>query len=341
MKKKYLIITTINKPNKILKRIDILCKKYNLNVIVIGDKKSPLNFNLRYSNYFNLKKQKNFNFGFAKNCPINSYSRKNIGYLLAMSKGADIIIDSDDDNIPKKNFFTNFNRHQICLKLSNKKWVNVYNYFLKSNKLIWPRGFPLDEINKKSIIKGIKKKTDIPIQQYLTEIDPDVDAIYRLILSKQNLKFKKKIPLAISSNSFTPFNSQNTRWFKVSFPLLYLPSYCSFRSSDILRSFIALRILQNCGMSLGYFSPSNFQIRNKHNLIKDFEDENILYLDTKKIVNSIYKTKIPKDKKFMLKALYIIYKKLIQIHVFPKKEMLLLKKWINDVMKMDSTFRFK
>ena len=139
MNQKYLVITSINKPNKTLKRIDLLCKKNNFNIIIIGDKKSPKKFKLNNSLFYDLIKQNNLKFKLAKRCPINSYSRKNIGYLIAISKGAKIIIDTDDDNIPKKNFFQNFNQNQICLNLKNKKWVNIYNYFLKKSKNIWPR----------------------------------------------------------------------------------------------------------------------------------------------------------------------------------------------------------
>ena len=42
---------------------------------------------------------------FAKKCPINSYARKNIGYLISMKNRAKIIIETDDDNCPKKKFF--------------------------------------------------------------------------------------------------------------------------------------------------------------------------------------------------------------------------------------------
>ena len=41
---------------------------------------------------------------FAKICPENSYSRKNIGYLLSYIDKNEIIVETDDDNLPKKFF---------------------------------------------------------------------------------------------------------------------------------------------------------------------------------------------------------------------------------------------
>jgi hypothetical protein len=37
--------------------------------------------------------------------PSKHYARKNLGYLIAIKNGAEIIIETDDDNIPEKNFW--------------------------------------------------------------------------------------------------------------------------------------------------------------------------------------------------------------------------------------------
>ena len=54
---------------------------------------------------------------------------------------------------------------------------------------------------------------------------------------------------------------------------MYLPSYCSFRMTDIWRSYVAQRIAWECGWSVLYHEPTVWQERNEHNLMKDFEDE--------------------------------------------------------------------
>ena len=53
--------------------------------------------------------------------------------------------------------------------------------------------------------------------------------------------------------SFSPFNSQNTIWFKAIFPLLYLPVTCNMRCTDIWRGLIALNILQNDNKKILFF----------------------------------------------------------------------------------------
>ena len=72
-----------------------------------------------------------------------------------MKNNPQIIVETDDDNIPLKNFFSQKklqNKKRTILKKSG--WVNVYKYFSKEH--IWPRGFALEELNN-PIPKKMKK----------------------------------------------------------------------------------------------------------------------------------------------------------------------------------------
>ena len=100
-----LVITTINKPNQNIRNFSKNCKSKKWDFIVIGDSKSPKNYNLDYGNFFNINNQKKLKFKFAKICPDNHYARKNIGYLIAIKDQNDIIIETDDDNYPYQDFF--------------------------------------------------------------------------------------------------------------------------------------------------------------------------------------------------------------------------------------------
>ena len=124
-----LVVTTINKPNKNIRAFSKGSKDKKWDFIVIGDKKSPKNFKLDYGQYFSLKDQINIKLKFNKICPINNYARKNIGYLLAFKKNTEIIIETDDDNFPKKNFFSYRNLDHKTFEIMNKSWINIYNLF--------------------------------------------------------------------------------------------------------------------------------------------------------------------------------------------------------------------
>jgi len=322
-----LIITTINKLNKNLKNFDKLSHDKNWNFIVIGDKKSPKNFNLKYGKYYNLLKQKRTNIKFAKACPEHNYARKNIGYLLAIKNNSDVIIETDDDNYPKKNFFENKKLIHKCSEINNKDWINIYDLFTNSKTLVWPRGLPLSHVKKNKIKLTKKISKEFYIQQGVCEKNPDVDAIYRLINDKINIKFKQNYYVSLG-NSYSPFNSQNTIWFKKAFPLMYLPVTCSMRSTDIVRGLIALRIMNNDKKNILFFGTSMFQNRNEHNLYKDFEGEIPIYLHTKKILNLLFRLKLKKGFKNYLDNLMKCYTLLILNGLIKKKEIVYLKKWI-------------
>ena len=259
-----LVLTTINKVSRNILNIEKGCKKKGWELQIVGDNKSPKNFLLKYGNYTSLTEQLKLNLDYPKKVPINTYARKNVAYLLSIKNNSDVIIETDDDNYPMRDFFNDRSLVQNFLLVKNKGWINIYDIFKKDNSLIWPRGLPLNEILNKKKFKFIKKKNKCYIQQGLCNSNPDVDAIYRLINKKINIVFKSNLKIGISNQSISAFNSQNTTWFKEAFPLLYLPSYCSMRATDIWRSFIAQRVIFNDKKELMYHSSNVYQKRNPH-----------------------------------------------------------------------------
>jgi len=328
-----LVITTINKPNNNIRLFSKNSKKNKWDFIVIGDKKTPKNFKIKYGSYFNLNSQKKLSYEFAKKCPINSYARKNIGYLLSIKNKSDVIVETDDDNHPKKNFFEKKILTHSVKEIKNKSWVNIYDLFTKNKKKIWPRGLPLDYIDKNKIKLNQKKTQKFYLQQGVCENNPDVDAIYRLINNKINIKFKNNYFVSLGK-SLSPFNSQNTIWFKKIFPLMYLPVTCTMRSSDILRSLICLKILMNDKKKILFFGTTMAQNRNQHNLYKDFEDEIDLYLNNKKIINSILNVNLKIGEKNYLSNILECYKILIKKNFIHQNELKYLRAWMSDMKRL-------
>lgn len=328
------IITSINKLNRNIQNLSSNSKKKNWSFIIIGDKKSPKNFSLKYGKYYNIRDQKKTNINFAKICPLNSYARKNIGYLLAIKNKTEVIIETDDDNYPKKNFFTTPKLIHKVSEIMNKNWVNIYDLFLKEKKFIWPRGLPLNFVKKNKIRLTKKKKLQkFYLQQGVCDINPDVDAIYRLINEKINIKFKNNFFVSLGK-AYSPFNSQNTIWFKEIFPLLYLPVSCSMRATDIIRGLVAMKILQNDNKKALFYGTTVFQKRNEHNLFKDFEDEIPIYLNSKKIVEVLNGLKLKKGNKFYYENLLKCYKNLILHKIIDKKENVYLNSWLKSLKKI-------
>ena len=140
--------------------------------------------------------------------------------------------------------------------------------------------------------------------------------------------------MALGKNAWSPFNSQNTYWFKEAFPLMYLPSFCSFRMTDIWRSYVAQRISWECGWSILYHEPTVWQERNAHNLMKDFEDEIPGYSNNFNICKELQALALKPGQENICENLITCYQKLIDINVIGKEEMGLLKVWISDIGKL-------
>jgi len=325
-----LVITSISKPNEVLKQISKGCTEHQVNFILVGDKKSPDDFSLPGCNYYSLEQQKKSSFKFAKLCPENHYARKNIGYLLAMRNDSEIIIETDDDNIPLNSFWGKRDLRIKSYNISKMGWMNVYKYFTEN--IIWPRGFPLDAIHDEMPTLSQQKICTFvcPIQQGLADENPDVDAIFRLIMPlPQN--FEKNRSVILSDETWCPFNSQNTTWFKEAFALMYLPSYCSFRMTDIWRSFIAQRIAWTNDWGILYHAPTVYQRRNVHNLIKDFNDDIPGYLHNRKICEILQGLSLRVGKNYISENLLICYEGLVSHSFFDNAELDLLNTWIEDI----------
>jgi hypothetical protein len=315
----YCVITTINKPTK---AVEALYEKFGERLIVVLDEKTPKGWRHRDTIVTGLAEW--------PYAPLNHYSRKNMGYLIAIKNNPDLIYDTDDDNIPNSEWGLRFKETKAS-KSFGEGWFNAYEP-MTPNK-IWPRGFPLNHVNKGKELFGAKEAVVSSIQQGLADGEPDVDAIYRMTNNKPN-EFKYDRSIYLDKNTWCPFNSQSTWWFPDAYPLMYLPVNCSFRMTDIWRSFIAQRCLWEIGQGVTFHSPSEvYQERNEHDLMKDFEQEVPGYLLNEKIV------KILSDDNLILKSerpgiehtMFNCYGVLVDAGIFPKEELISLEKWLDDV----------
>jgi len=321
--KKFIVITTIFSPTEAVKKFSRF-KDWQL--IVVGDKKTPKDWKQNNAIYLSPQKQIDLFPKFAKGLPWNSYSRKNIGYLYAIKAGADIIADTDDDNIPysdwnkKVPFDDNFNTVQ------SRGFVNVYKYFTK--EFIWPRGYPLKRLLEKRKEKTQFRKHKIGIWQFLADREPDVDAIYRLTNNKQVI-FDKNPPIVLEKESVCPINTQNTLFIKELFPLLFLPPYVSMRFVDILKGLVAQPLMWQEGFRAGFGPATVMQKRNPHDYLKDFELEIPMYLHTEKTVYTAKKSIHPNQN--LHQNLLDVYTQLSKEGIVPKKAIDILKMWVKEI----------
>ncbi len=325
-----LVVTSIAAPNAALKLLAEGARANNWAFYIVGDAASPPDFSLSGARFLNVPDQLATGLATAAACPLRHYARKNVGYLLAMRDGASVIVESDDDNLPMPVFWRERSFTLPARVVAGGGWTNAYAYF--SDAPIWPRGFPLEFVRRPAPDFDDLPEAQVycPIQQGLADGDPDVDAVYRLTAPPPG-PFHKSRRIAISRGSWCPFNSQNTTWTRDAFPLLYLPAYCSFRMTDIWRSFVAQRIAFANGWSILFDEASMRQERNEHDLMRDFQDEIPGYLHNRRICEALAAVAVQPGVAAIPANLRLCYQALAAAGFLDQRELPLLEAWISDL----------
>jgi len=332
----YAIITTIQEPtNSVHILVDHLVDCGGV-LIVAGDLKGPLSYiggdgKPWPVEFLSLSTQQSSSFYLAEKLPFNHYARKNIAYLQAIVAGAPCIYETDDDNAPIEGWKP---RSEVLtearvIPVSVSRWVNVYRYFSPEN--IWPRGIPLDEIqNPVPETQMIKEPRFAPIQQGLVNDSPDVDAIWRLVMGR-SFSFERGESVYLEPGNWSPFNTQSTWWWPVAYPLLYIPSYCSFRMCDIWKSFVAQRCLWELGLGVVFHAAEVTQVRNPHDLMSDFRGEVSGYEGNRTICDILSDLRLYPGEDAVPRNLRSCYEGLVKKGFFPQSEMNLVDAWLVDL----------
>jgi hypothetical protein len=227
MSRKWAVCTTIFSPSEAIKGVVAL---QGWMVVVVGDT-SSVDFNFTAPNlvYLSVKDQQAFLAPLGQLgdlLPWKHFGRKNVGYLYAISQGAETIWDFDDDNVLKPYETPSMPPEDSIRTLSFDNATapceayNVYSDFLPTTARAglphaWPRGFPLDLIRKPcnyTLVPGEATANSIAVLQSLADNDPDVDGIFRLTRGVPfNFDRGVRHTIAVPQGAMTPWNAQVSR----------------------------------------------------------------------------------------------------------------------------------
>jgi len=293
--------------------------------------------------YLGVDEQNGLPYKTVKYLPYNSYTRKNIGYLYAIEHGAKVILDTDDDNepfgetirvLPAEAKLKALVRPDATHSRPLSNVVNPYSYFGRPD--VWPRGYPLQAVNVSEMqaVRTIKGIAAPYIQQGLADLDPDVDAIFRLTRpdALPNVEFDAdQDPVVIAPGTLCPFNSQNTVFHYNAFWGLPLPTTVNFRLTDIWRGYWAQRILWDIGGALSFLPPTVKQIRNAHNYLDDFEDEIPMYLTTNTFIDILLNYEKPSTGDTLFKRILTLANRIEEARLWKKHDVVVLEAWLQDL----------
>ena len=297
---KWIVITTINPPNQYT---DVLLSNAPdpWKIVVIGDIKTnnaswEIFKNSSKLVYLSIEDQLKLNYNINKYIPLNSYSRKNIGYLFAIQHGAKEIYETDDNIYMFGESLLNryIDKYVYYAENNNSLMINPYNFYGKPT--IWPRGFKIKDIEKDvntKFYRVVSRRTELNllIFQGLLNINPDVDSIFSYTRLKKdnsmNEIFYSFGCLMYLPGNFVPINSKNTRYLYDIFPCLALPITVSKRVSDIWRGYIMQRYAWIYNGTVLYNSPCANNQREYHNDSLDLIKEKDLFFKLEDLLNSL------------------------------------------------------
>ena len=288
---KYIVTTTINHPTLATIKYS---RKEDWTLIVVGDTKTP---HYDYENlnciYLSPEYQEKTYPELSETIGWKSIQRRNIGFVEAYNRGADIVATVDDDNIPYDDWGTN-------VVVGETVEIDFYNTDLgvfdplsvTEHNQVWHRGYPIDLVPYRSRVSyGGKLKRRVLVQADLWDGDPDIDAMARLSI-RPIVKFDK-IQGPYGSTSISPFNSQNTFLARE-----VIPYYSVFphvgRMDDIWGGYVLQHYFPN---SVVYNKASVFQDRNVQDLVTNLEKEIIGYRYTTDLIRSLseWESIVPKE----------------------------------------------
>lgn len=300
-KRAAIVVTTIFEPKFLDGYIENLQQhdRRDVDLIVIIDRKTPLTVARRCAELAKdgwrvicptLDEQETFLRRFpsmAGRIPYDSDNRRNIGFLLALDRGAEVLISIDDDNycLDDSDFV---GEHAVAGEVSDTPqteasdgWLNVCGLLDASTRdPIFPRGFPYFARRHERTLEelaGTPRRIAINVGLWLS--DPDVDAITRLAQAPEIRRLAGK-PLFLGPRSWTPINTQNTAIARDAVAAYYyvrmgfsLGGLTIDRYGDILSGYFIQKCVKARGEAIRIGTPVADHRRTPHNLFKDLYHE--------------------------------------------------------------------
>jgi hypothetical protein len=228
--------------------------------------------------------------------PYDSDNRRNVGFLMALEAGCDVLISIDDDNyVPEGTDFVGGHLDAVgedvaaCLSRGDAArahgaWFNACEMLdLATPVKIFPRGFPYKarglhgEVPPDGVAAPPAGR--IAINAGLWREDPDVDAVTRLALAPRVVAVRSP-SVVLGPGVWTPINTQNTGLTREAAEAYYyvrmgyrVGGLKLDRFGDILSGYFVQKCAKHLGEAIRFGTPVVDHRRTPHDLLKDLYHE--------------------------------------------------------------------
>ncbi|WP_298346011.1 hypothetical protein [Ferrimicrobium sp.] len=275
---KTIVTTTINAPTEAIRRYDAM---EDWNLIVIGDRKTPADYQLKRGRYVSPADQERYDHELSDAIGWNCIQRRNFGILLAYEMGAEVIALIDDDNIPQANWGSQMLVGSEVEVRWHESGLDAFDPVGATNyRALWHRGYPLELLSQRHYEEPVARRVKVDVDAGFWNGDPDIDAICRLEHAPECEFDPSYFPIA--SSVMAPFNSQNTMLAREVVPHYFLYPHIG-RMDDIWAAYY----VQAHGFQAVFSEPSVYQDRNEHDLIRDLKAETIGYTNNLSLIRDL------------------------------------------------------
>ncbi len=217
--------------------------------------------------------------------PWNTDNRRNVGFLMALRDGAEVLISIDDDNLPcpGQDFIGGHavtGRDIEAAELSaSSGWYNLFDALDAVPAIpMWPRGHPYRHRGPQEVGSRLARAI-VHVNAGLWLGDPDVDALTRIAIHPDVKRMKVQRGL-LARDTFSPINTQNTAIHRKAMPayyyvLMHEPMHGSRlnRFGDIWSGYFVQKCAKTLGYAVAFGAPAVEQVRNDHDLFVDLREE--------------------------------------------------------------------
>ncbi|MGZ5552859.1 MAG: hypothetical protein ACXWHF_04390, partial [Chthoniobacterales bacterium] len=217
--------------------------------------------------------------------PYDSENRRNVGYLMALESGYEVLLSIDDDNYCLGETFTTCGlvcSDKLTLQAahSDNGWINFCDMLeLQPSYQVFPRGYPYARRTENPAITYSSETGRVRMNVGLWLAEPDLDAITWLAAPVRARKFKGESCL-LGQNTWSPINTQNTALHRnlivsyycvrMGYPLGGMPID---RFGDIFSGYLSQACIRHLGDRIRVGTPIADHKRNSHNYLRDLASE--------------------------------------------------------------------
>ncbi len=219
--------------------------------------------------------------------PYDTDNRRNIGFLMALERGAEVMITIDDDNyvLDHVDFVA---EHLVTGQTiddpaaeSSDGWLNICTLLHSSARDdIFPRGFPyFARRHERTLRSANEGSARVAVNAGLWLSDPDVDAMTRLTQAPR-IGSAEPHSIRLGPGTWSPINTQNTSIVRDAIAAYYyvrmgfsLGGLRIDRYGDILSGYLVAKCVKARGEAIRIGSPIADHRRTPHNLFKDLYHE--------------------------------------------------------------------